>query len=314
MSLTSSQGSAALASDSSGPECEPSRSARLSHSLEQSCESTGPTSPAITTSTTLQQSDWLETELVELTLSAGDIPASPSPTPASSEATKILATSGRRCAALLAKSDPLGSLLKMLLVTSRWGSTRCSLTWKPMATPGGRLLFRLVQKTPPTSDSESGSWLATATATANQLAPSMMKHKGCRAMWPTPRNSPASIYAETPDTQARREMVHGKGRFSNLADAVQMWPTPTSRDHKDTGDCANVPTNGLLGREVGPSKEHGSLNPQWVEWLMGFPDGWTDLKPSEMPLSRRSLKKLEEQSYLRTVVDEVVSQLDRKRG
>jgi DNA (cytosine-5)-methyltransferase 1 len=23
----------------------------------------------------------------------------------------------------------------------------------------------------------------------------------------------------------------------------------------------------------------GSLNPTWVEWLMGFPDGWTDLEP-----------------------------------
>ena len=27
----------------------------------------------------------------------------------------------------------------------------------------------------------------------------------------------------------------------------------------------------------------GSLNPEWVEWLMGYPKGWTDLKPSETP-------------------------------
>jgi hypothetical protein len=26
----------------------------------------------------------------------------------------------------------------------------------------------------------------------------------------------------------------------------------------------------------------GSLNPTWVEWLMGWPLGWTDLKPLEM--------------------------------
>jgi hypothetical protein len=24
------------------------------------------------------------------------------------------------------------------------------------------------------------------------------------------------------------------------------------------------------------------LNPTWVEWLMGLPLGWTDLKPFEM--------------------------------
>ena len=79
-----------------------------------------------------------------------------------------------------------------------------------------------------------------------------------------------------------------------------MWPTPTSRDHKDTGDCANVPVNALLGRAVGPSKAAGSLNPAWVEWLMGFPPGWTDLKPSEMPSSRKSSRKSGEPSLPQT--------------
>ena len=27
----------------------------------------------------------------------------------------------------------------------------------------------------------------------------------------------------------------------------------------------------------------GQLNPEWVEWLMGFPAGWTDLNASETP-------------------------------
>ena len=27
----------------------------------------------------------------------------------------------------------------------------------------------------------------------------------------------------------------------------------------------------------------GQLNPTWVEWLMGFPLGWTDLSASETP-------------------------------
>jgi len=78
-----------------------------------------------------------------------------------------------------------------------------------------------------------------------------------------------------------------------------LWPTPTTRDHKDTGDSimdGTVPVNGLLGRAVSPSREHGSLNPMWVEWLMGFPTGWTDLKPSETPSSRRSSSKSEKQS------------------
>jgi hypothetical protein len=36
----------------------------------------------------------------------------------------------------------------------------------------------------------------------------------------------------------------------------------------------------------------GPLNPQFVEEMMGFPVGWTDLdlKPSETPSSPKSLK------------------------
>jgi hypothetical protein len=32
----------------------------------------------------------------------------------------------------------------------------------------------------------------------------------------------------------------------------------------------------------------GKLNPTWVEWLMGFPLGWTDLEDSETPSSHKS--------------------------
>ena len=40
-----------------------------------------------------------------------------------------------------------------------------------------------------------------------------------------------------------------------------------------------------LNEEVcwGPNgqQDGGSLNPDWVEWLIGWPIGWTDLKPLE---------------------------------
>lgn len=90
----------------------------------------------------------------------------------------------------------------------------------------------------------------------------------------------------------------------SLPTEPQMWPTPTSRDYKDgsAAACRNVPVNGLLGRAVhqnrllktptasdavgtsggGNSRSlrtdaGGQLNPTWVEWLMGFPAGWTEL-------------------------------------
>jgi len=63
-----------------------------------------------------------------------------------------------------------------------------------------------------------------------------------------------------------------------------MWPTPTVNDSKNNGGPSQVKAK---GRGFGPnlnavvaerSKSGGSLNPTWVEWLMGYPIGWTDLE------------------------------------
>lgn len=63
-----------------------------------------------------------------------------------------------------------------------------------------------------------------------------------------------------------------------------MWMTPTARDHKDEATCfANTPVNSLLGRQVlaipmvgcNTSEQRRTLNPLFVEALMGWPTGWT---------------------------------------
>lgn len=57
-----------------------------------------------------------------------------------------------------------------------------------------------------------------------------------------------------------------------------LLPTPTSHNAKEGGYPAegtrNTPT---LGWVLG-----GKINPQFTEWMMGWPIGWTDLKPLEM--------------------------------
>lgn len=102
--------------------------------------------------------------------------------------------------------------------------------------------------------------------------------------------------SELTDCGKRRKTPNNKSHSLNLADTVKMWPTPTSRDYKDgtAKSCQNVPENGLLGRAIHcrnspePQEEiSGSLSPTWVEWLMGFPLGWTDCEGLETPLSPR---------------------------
>jgi len=164
-------------------------------------------------------------------------------------------TSGLKCAELSQSADRIGFLQRTLLGTSRWASTKCFLTWTHSATPQGRLLFRLVPSMPLTDETGSG-----------------------------------------------------------------LWPTPTARDWKDGSaqSCANVEPNGLLGRVVhlyatpqardyrtgsqgrweDPERTRnlndqigGLLTPEFVEWLMGFETGWTELSPSEIASYRKSRKK-----------------------
>jgi hypothetical protein len=91
-----------------------------------------------------------------------------------------------------------------------------------------------------------------------------------------------------------------KGGCKNLREEVMNWPTVQARDWKATAGTSmkrlNVAgkhrgTNGELPLAVyqehltqqdqaNPSatgKSRGSLNPNWVEQLMGIPVGWTDL-------------------------------------
>jgi hypothetical protein len=95
--------------------------------------------------------------------------------------------------------------------------------------------------------------------------------------WPTPRSCSAMAATITP------EASWNKKRNPNLETIVgqRMWPTPTSHNAKET----NAPSEALRNTPTLAAQAGGKLNPMWVEWLMGWPLGWTDLKPLEMDKS-----------------------------
>jgi len=97
-------------------------------------------------------------------------------------------------------------------------------------------------------------------------------------MWPTPRSCSAMAATITPESSWNEK------RNPNLETVVgqRMWGTPKSQDSRhalrDRG-------KGNLGEQVSGLHNGGKLNPLWTEWLMGWPIGWTDLKPLEMDKS-----------------------------
>lgn len=73
-----------------------------------------------------------------------DSRASRFPLPGSEEARAIAVTSGRQCLMQSTLSGPLGLLVKMLLESPTWFSTKSCLVWKRQAISQRRSLFRLV--------------------------------------------------------------------------------------------------------------------------------------------------------------------------
>jgi hypothetical protein len=63
-----------------------------------------------------------------------------------------------------------------------------------------------------------------------------------------------------------------------LATAVKTWATPVARGYRSPGLSRMERTGSKAGDPL-PQQVGGQLNPTWVEWLMGWPLGWTDLKP-----------------------------------
>lgn len=174
----------------------------------------------------------------QLTLFPADSPASPFLSPGSDEARRTTVTSGRKCCALSRSSGPLGSLVRTLLASSAWRSTRCLLTWKVSATPARRSLYRLVPSMPRTGGT------------------------GVR-LWPTPTAQDAKNSTLPPSQRCRGSLP---------GEILRLWTTPKA----NAGTGASKSPN----RQGAPDLQAvcgGTLNPTWVEWLMGFPIGWTDL-------------------------------------
>jgi hypothetical protein len=92
----------------------------------------------------------------------------------------------------------------------------------------------------------------------------------------------------TPTTEG----IDGGSNSRKAAKARGMWPTPTCHNARDSDSPseANRNTPSLCHQARGGDKTLPKfLNPMWVEWLMGWPLGWTDLKPLETDKFRQWL-------------------------
>ena len=233
----------------------------------------------------------------QLTFSLGDSPANPSPWLESKRVKGMIDTSGRRCSELSESCARIALSVRTYLESSRLPPGKWSRIWSVLAITSSCLILRL-------RVSERGT-----------------DGQGCFSLRPTP-NTMDALPPKTPEALLREATATRAGRKQpcNLRDwvAVQegqsLWPTPTARDCKGVNSMEHLtqpktPGNNHHVRQLANAvklfttpcaadaqgshggNNHrslrtdiaGQLNPTWVEWLMGFPPGWTDLNASGTP-------------------------------
>ena len=200
-----------------------------------------------------------------------DFRVSPSQQPDEEKALRMNATYGRKCAELLPNCGPLTCLGKMLLASSIWGSTKRYLTWQKRDTLFSHSYFRLA-------------------ASARGMSASELLSS--RLMFPTPL---ASDQGTNRDARNLDVFLSENGIFRKRNKSGAIWSlslsaavfylTPAATEGfrstlKPSAYRNSKPSSSLSAQMIyleKPEADDMALNPDWVEWLMGFPLGWTDV-------------------------------------
>ena len=325
---------AVSASDLNGLECEPSRSVKSIPSAEPSSPSIGLMSHVATISPTGNF------ERERLTLSAAVSPARTSATQATApDLPASVRDSGGNSYEPFAWYDQSTRSWRTWQHCLVEGWAPFSETWPRSGRMRNGIAYRRAPLVPLTSAIASGSLLPTPRAEGMDSMGSGKHSKDSLIIqartWPTPRA--AMTGAATPNR------LNDKNRNLETAVAKEMWPTPRAADGMchalkfpprpargrledavanviwrtpNATDATKWSNQSLaerqakgqqirLNTQVSPEGgAGGQLNPPWVEWLMGFPIGWTALKDWATPSSRKSRKLSVEPSCERRMTGE----------
>jgi hypothetical protein len=139
----------------------------------------------------------------------------------------------------------------------------------------------------------AGDWRGAAKLeTLNRkLDQGLRGHMGQLPNWTRMFPTPTTIDAGTGRFNTSVGSSNARPTLAMMA-KKDMWPTPNASDSRDRGNMSNpaIQRRAAIGKQLNLSMvvhpTSGQLNPSWVEWLMGFPIGFTVSKGWATPKSR----------------------------
>ena len=183
--------------------------------------------------------------------------------------------------------DLFAASSRMLKDTSVSDSEKSLQTWKAsVISQRGEYLVR-VKSALLTKEKECTSWPTPTTLDNIQVAGQYKNPRsgttlgGAVRAWPTP-----TVQDGNKATKKMRD--NHQNNLTAVVFSQEAFPTPTTRDWKGGYNEASLTRsdgksrrfdalpNAVIGG-VGTDIVPGHLNPEWVEWLMGVPIGWTEL-------------------------------------
>lgn len=231
----------------------------------------------------------------QLALFPADFPASLFPWLESKKGKTTTGICGRKCSELSESLRRIGSSVRTYLESCELPLPMLYRTWSVKAITSSCLILKLRLSERRTAESESHLW---ATPRANG---------GTGASWAPNRQGGADLQTQvrmipTPaarDYKGSNSMEHlmreNKRKNGNhqeqLANFVKLYPTATTGAGLcgGTGNFQQLKALAEIGQITEEERRQmsqgngGQLNPTWVEWLMGYPTGWTDLNALGTP-------------------------------
>lgn len=215
--------------------------------------------------------------------------------------------SGKKWHGSFAKFDPATSSWKIPHCLPLVGSMSFSATWPRWGSMRNGACMAQPMPEPRTKGTGSGLWPSPKSrdgqpegfsAGMRRDSPNLSTVVRAPDLWPTPtvhgdynrkglsKNSgdglATAVKLYPTPTSSNTKAVHMRGADrGKKREARSYFPTPCAQDAKNSTlpisqrDRDSIPGY-LLSNGESPG---GQLNPDWVEWLMGWPIGWTSLGP-----------------------------------